>query len=137
GLTEQLREIATKSCRGSLNVTKLIDPGAGEHGENTDVYRGEGWTISSPDSVDGVEKTTNADGTVSFKLKTPAEGVQASEEQQEGTRRRRRPGPKQSAPQTGGKSARKTTETVSNRPRQATPTRSAPARSSMSRSPVH
>ena len=86
GLTEQLREIATKSCRGSLNVTKLIDPGAGEHGENTDVYRGEGWTISSPDSVDGVEKTTNADGTVSFKLKTPAEGVQASEEQQEGYR---------------------------------------------------
>jgi LPXTG-motif cell wall-anchored protein len=59
---------------------------AGEHGENTDVYRGEGWTISSPDSVDGVEKTTNADGTVSFKLKTPAEGVQASEEQQEGYR---------------------------------------------------
>jgi LPXTG-motif cell wall-anchored protein len=86
GLTEQLREIATKSCRGSLNVTKLIDPGAGEHGESTDVYRGEGWTISSPDSVDGVEKTTNADGTVSFKLKTPAEGVQASEEQQEGYR---------------------------------------------------
>ena len=86
GLTEQLREIATKSCRGSLNVTKLIDPGAGEHGENTDVYRGEGWAISSPDSVDGVEKTTNADGTVSFKLKTPAEGVQASEEQQEGYR---------------------------------------------------
>lgn len=26
-LAEQLREIATKSCRGTLNVTKLIDPG--------------------------------------------------------------------------------------------------------------
>ncbi|WP_209373754.1 SpaA isopeptide-forming pilin-related protein [Brevibacterium renqingii] len=85
-LTEQLREIATKSCRGTLNVTKLIDPGVGEHGKTTAKFPGEGWTISSPDSVDGVEKTTSADGTVSFKLKTPAEGVQATEKQQEGYR---------------------------------------------------
>lgn len=85
-LTKQLREIAAKSCRGSLNVTKLIDPGVGEHGAETATYRGEGWTISSPDSVDGVEKLTNSDGTVSFKLKTPADGVQAIEEQQDGYR---------------------------------------------------
>ncbi|WP_353843937.1 SpaA isopeptide-forming pilin-related protein [Brevibacterium sp. RIT 803] len=85
-LTKQLREIAAKSCRGSLNVTKLIDPGVGEHGSETAKFRGEGWTISSPDSVDGVEKLTNSDGTVSFKLKTPADGVQAFEEQQDGYR---------------------------------------------------
>jgi len=85
-LAEQLREIATKSCRGTLNVTKLIDPGAGKHAKNTAKYPGEGWTISSPDSVDGVEKTTDAAGTVSFKLTTPAEGVRASETQQEGYR---------------------------------------------------
>lgn len=85
-LADQLREIATKSCRGTLNVTKLIDPGAGQHGAETDVYRGEGWTISSPDSTDGTEKITNADGTVSFRLKTPAEDVQATEVQQAGHR---------------------------------------------------
>lgn len=85
-LAEQLREIATKSCRGTLNVTKLIDPGTGEHAESTAKYPGEGWTISSPDSVDGVEKTTDAAGTVSFKLKTPADGVRASETQQNGYR---------------------------------------------------
>ena len=85
-LADQLREIATKSCRGTLNVTKLIDPGAGQHGVETDVYRGEGWTISSPDSTDGAEKITNADGTVSFRLKTPAEDVQATEVQQAGYR---------------------------------------------------
>ena len=84
-LTKQLREIATKSCRGTLNVTKLIDPGVGGHGE-TKKHPGEGWAISSPDAVDGAEKTTNADGTVSFKLKAPADGVQATEEQQEGYR---------------------------------------------------
>uniref|UniRef100_UPI003B3B8557 SpaA isopeptide-forming pilin-related protein n=1 Tax=Brevibacterium sediminis TaxID=1857024 RepID=UPI003B3B8557 len=85
-LAEKLREIATKSCRGTLNVTKLIDPGAGKHAKNTATHPGEGWAISSPDSVDGVEKTTDAAGTVSFKLQTPAEGVQASEKQQEGYR---------------------------------------------------
>ncbi|WP_210602604.1 SpaA isopeptide-forming pilin-related protein [Brevibacterium oceani] len=85
-LAEQLREIATKSCRGTLNVTKLIDPGVGKHAKSTAKYPGEGWTISSPDSVDGVEKTTDAAGTVSFKLQTPAEGVRASEKQQEGYR---------------------------------------------------
>ncbi|MGC3022001.1 SpaA isopeptide-forming pilin-related protein [Brevibacterium sp. FAM 24630] len=84
-LTKQLREIATKSCRGTLNVTKLIDPAVGDHGE-TKKHPGEGWAISSPDAVDGAEKTTNADGTVSFKLKTPADGVQATEKQQEGYR---------------------------------------------------
>ncbi|MCT1549684.1 SpaA isopeptide-forming pilin-related protein [Brevibacterium casei] len=83
-LAEQLREVATKSCQGTLNVTKLIDPSAGEHGDVKEKYLGEGWTISSPDSVDGVEKTTNEDGTVSFKLKAPAEGVQAVETQQAG-----------------------------------------------------
>lgn len=85
-LADQLREIATKSCRGTLNVTKLIDPGAGQHGAETDVYRGEGWSISSPDSTDGTEKITNADGTVSFRLKTPADDVRATEVQQAGYR---------------------------------------------------